>query len=278
MLTAVLLSGLAACGQLPQPFVKDAALDDVSDPLIAPVTEGVHVLPVEGVPASEGRLVAELTAKALVKQNVAASATASNRASLILSGAGRRLEDGAMEIDWILSRRDGTVVGERVDRVASDAELDQSVTHLVAWLVPRTLPKPDATVRPKVAVFDVSGAPGNGNEMLQRALWFALRRAPVQVTVDADPDGHVVQGDVTVERQPDGRDVVTVAWTVVDGRGGAVGSVDQQNAVPGGSLDQDWGPVAAPIASAAVPGIVALLRQSEALKAGPRSDQTGHSP
>ena len=126
---------LAACGQVPQPFSKDEANLAKAPFLIAPTTEGVVVLPVEGVPADTGQLIADLAAEALQKQDVAANVRISNRASLFLSGAGRRLPDGRMEIAWTLARPDGTVIGERTDIVASDAQLSESTAKVAAWLM-----------------------------------------------------------------------------------------------------------------------------------------------
>lgn len=256
---------LAGCGQVPQPFSKDRADLAKAPFLIAPTTEGVVVLPVEGVDAETGELIADLTARALQKQDVVAGTRSSNRASLFLSGAGRRRLDGAMEITWTLARSDGTVVGQRTDAIASDEQLAESTASVAAWLRPRVAPAVKTV--PKVAVYPVDGAPGDGNDLLRRALALALDRAPVELTDDLVQDGHVVQGDVSVVRQNDGRDRVEIWWTVMDAQGKQIGTVDQRNQVPGGSLDKSWGAVAAPIANAAVGGIVALLKQSEAVKA-----------
>ncbi|EDP64795.1 hypothetical protein BAL199_05024 [alpha proteobacterium BAL199] len=256
---------LAACGQVPQPFSKDEANLAKAPFLIAPTTEGVVVLPVEGVPADTGQLIADLAAEALQKQDVAANVRISNRASLFLSGAGRRLPDGRMEIAWTLARPDGTVIGERTDIVASDAQLSESTAKVAAWLRPQ---KPDVVVIvPKVTVYPVDGAPGDGNDLLRRALELALDRAPVQLTTDVAENGHVVQGDVSITRLNTGNDRVVISWIVLDAHGKQIGVVDQDNVVPGGSLDRSWGAVAAPIADAALGGIVALLKESEAARA-----------
>ena len=256
---------LAACGQVPQPFSKDEANLAKAPFLIAPTTEGVVVLPVEGVPADTGQLIADLAAEALQKQDVAANVRISNRASLFLSGAGRRLPDGRMEIAWTLARPDGTVIGERTDIVASDAQLSESTAKVAAWLRPQ---KPDVVVIvPKVTVYPVDGAPGDGNDLLRLALELALDRAPVQLTTDVAENGHVVHGDVSITRLNTGNDLVVISWIVLDAHGKQIGVVDQDNVVPGGSLDRSWGAVAAPIADAALGGIVALLKESEAARA-----------
>lgn len=261
---AVLLSA-AACGQVPQPFSKDEANLTRAPFLIAPTTEGMVVLPVEGVDPETGELIADLAAAALQKHEIAASVRASNRASLFLSGTGRRLPDGAMEIAWTLARSDGTVIGERVDAISSDAQLAASTAKIADWLRPRRAPP--VRVLPKVVVTKVAGAPADGNDLLRRAMSLALNRSPVQLTPAPVENGHVVSGDVSVTRLQDGRDKVVISWIVTDASGTRVGSVDQENAVPGGSLDRGWGAVAAPIADSAVGGVVALLKESEAAKA-----------
>lgn len=256
---------VAACGPVPQPFAKAEPAFDRATDLIAPTTEGVSVLPVEGVNAETGRLIASMTAEALQKEGVAATDKASNRASLFLASTGQRQPDGALAITWTLVRPDGVVIGERTDAIASDDALAASLVSVANWILPyRSRADAAAHGRPAIAVYPVSGAPGDGNDLLYRAMGLALARGPVEVTADAVPGGYVVQADVNVTRLKDGRDRVAVSWAVMDARGRELGTVDQENAVPGGSLDHRWGAVAAPIADAAVDGVIALIRQSAA--------------
>lgn len=262
---AAMLLVAAACGPVPQPFSKEEANLSKAPFLIAPTTEGVVVLPVEGVDPETGELIADLAAAALQKQDIAANVRSSNRDSLFLAGSGRRLASGAMEIAWTLARGDGTVIGERTDAISSDDDLARSTASIADWLRPRRAPPVRRT--PKVAMTEVGGAGADGNALLRRAMALALGRAPVELTPAVAENGHVVGGTVTVTRLPDGRDKVVISWVVADAAGKQIGTVDQENAVPGGSLDRSWGAVAAPIADSAVGGVVALLRQSEAAKA-----------
>src|SRR3546814_19211070 len=108
-----------------------------SDECSSDLTEGVVVLPVEGVDRETGRLIADLAAASLQKQEIAASVEASNRSSLFLHGAGRRLPDGALEISWTLARPDGTLIGERVDALSSATEHPAPPAHLEAAPPPR---------------------------------------------------------------------------------------------------------------------------------------------
>lgn len=269
LLQALLLSvGLAGCGQLPQPFAKDRANLANAPFLIAPATEGVIVWPMVGVPDDISALVTEMTIEALRERGVVASASASNEASLLLTTSGRRLANGALEITWRLNRPDGVLVGTRVDAVATDERFEQAVTQVARWIVPQARVPGETGTEFAVSVFDVAGAPGNGNNLLRRAMAFALMRADVQVNDFPEPDAFVVQGNVSITPKDTGGDLVSVSWAVLDGRGREIGVIDQANTVASGSLDQDWGPVAAPIARAAVGGIVTLIERHLEVAAG----------
>ncbi len=270
---AVLLVSLAlataGCGQLPQPFAKDHADLRRASFLIAPATEGVMVWPIIGVDDETADLLTEMTVEALQKRGVAASSKASNRSSLILTSAGHRLPSGALEVTWTLSRPDGVIVGERVDAIANDDRFAESIASVAAWVIPEPVVPGPPEDQIAVTVFGVGGAPGNGNDLLFRAIGQALDRADVLVTGDLPPDGHAIQGEVTVERLESGMDLVSVAWVVMDAQGRELGTVDQQNTVPPGYLDRNWGPVALPIATAAVDGVLDLIertRQNQAAR------------
>ena len=259
---AGLLLLVAGCGQLPQPFAKSQADLARAPFLIAPATEGVVVWPLIGVDDETADTVTSMAVEALQDRGVAASARASNRASLILTGAARRLPSGALEITWTLSRPDGVIVGERIDAIASDDRFAESMTSVAAWVVPEPTAPAEPDIAIAVTVFGVGGAPGNGNDLLMRAIGQALTRADVTVSGHLPADGHALQGEVTIERLDSGLDLVTVSWVVMDAQGRELGTVDQQNTVPPGYLDKNWGPVAAPIAEAAVDGVVALIERA----------------
>ncbi|WP_420564340.1 hypothetical protein [Thalassobaculum sp.] len=252
---------VAGCGQLPQPFSKDEANMAKAPFLIAPATEGVLVWPMVGVPDDIAELITDMTVDALQKRGVAASSNASNRSSLILTTSGERLADGALKVTWTLSRPSGEIVGTREDAIASDARFEQAVTQVARWIVPNAR-RTDVEPPPfSVTVYEVAGAPGNGNDLLRRAMAFALKRADVAVADFPPPDGFVVQGNVTITPKELGGDLVAISWSVMDARGRELGTIDQSNTVASGALDENWGPVASPIAKEAVPGIVTLIQR-----------------
>jgi hypothetical protein len=281
----VLLTLMTGCGVVPQPFSRDVDQKAAAPLLPAPATEGVVILPAEGVDEQTGALIADLTAKALQKQGIIASAQTvgrvGNRASLYLAALGTRQPDGAMRIDWTLVRPDGSVVGEYSRPISSDEELSVATRTLAGWIEPRSGIEPGPRFRPKIVIAGVNGASGDGDKLLGRALAISLARAPVDLSptypapgpssdsdgavpgLPSDPDQHVVRGEVTIDRLENGADHVKVAWVVTDGTGREVGVIDQENQVPAGSLNTSWGAVAQPIADGAADGIVVLLRDAE---------------
>jgi hypothetical protein len=67
-----------------------------------------------------------------------------------------------------------------------------------------------------------------------------------------------VAGKVAMAPAAEGKQKVTVSWTLLGPDGNQVGQVNQENAIPAGSLDGRWGDVAYAVAKSAA-GIVALL-------------------
>ncbi len=118
---------------------------------------------------------------------------------------------------------------------------------------------PTATV-PAAPV--VTGAPGDGNQALASALSRELSRQGVSL---ANAQGQYrVEGTVAMGTVQDGKQSIRIDWRVKDAKGAAVGTVTQKNAIPPGSLDQQWGQTADAAAAAAAQGIIKLLPKGTA--------------
>ena len=62
---------------------------------------------------------------------------------------------------------------------------------------------------------------------------------------------------------PDGKNQkVKVSWALIRPDGSEVGRVNQENAVPAGSLDTFWGDIAYAVTAAAAPGVRQLIEQA----------------
>lgn len=255
---------LFGCGQLPQPFIKAGPVKDRADLLIPKASEGVDVLPLEGVDKETGVLTAELASVALQKRGLTATVGLSTRASYALFGTGVRQKDGSLEIAWFLSGPNGQIIGDTTASVASDEELAASLDVVADWI----LPKPPQSAFPKgsnyppISVVPVVGAPGDGNRLLQIGLSAVLRQRGLEVASQPVPENFKVRGSVAITPAQKGFERVAVKWQVLTASGQELGVIDQVNDVPRGSLDEKWGSVAGPIALGAADGILALLDQT----------------
>src|SRR5690606_34244800 len=127
---------------------------------------------------------------------------------------------------------------------------------------PASQPPPAAahTVAPTISILPVEGAPGDGRDVLARALGIALRGRGLRVADAIDVDGLIVDGDVLVEPAPNGQERVSLTWQVRWADGRELGVVSQSNTVPRGAA-QAWEPVAPVVAANAADGIARLVRQ-----------------
>lgn len=114
----------------------------------------------------------------------------------------------------------------------------------------------------KARVPSVGGAPGDGSSSLQAALQRELTRNGVTLTDAQSPDTYIVEGKVAMGAGKDGKQPITIDWSVTDPTGKKLGTVSQKNEVPQGSLDSSWGKTADAAAAAAAQGIVKLLPQA----------------
>ena len=116
----------------------------------------------------------------------------------------------------------------------------------------------------KALVPTVTGAPGDGSSTLRAALQRELTRSGVALTEAQSPDTYIVEGKVAMGAGKDGKQPITIDWSVTDPSGKKLGTVSQKNEVPQGSLDGSWGKTADAAAAAAAQGIVKLLPQPSA--------------
>lgn len=267
---------LAACQPLPHPFAHD--IPPPNSPILTPPdSAGVMVEAVTGAPEPAAHDLAAAMAVALQGQDVPASTGASNRGSYRLSGKAttRDVGDGNLlvTIGWemrdasgiAISRQEaaltmpGTIWGQGGKAVDDLARLP---APFLAKMVQTNAPLPLTGIDPLIAVRKIAGAPGDGGELLTRAMEDALRRAKLLLAERPDDKPtFVVQGRVDISAPAGGKQRIKISWSLLRGDGGQIGQVEQENAVPAGSLDGSWGLTAYDVANAAAPGIAALIAE-----------------
>jgi hypothetical protein len=284
------LAATTACQPLPQPFADDRP--PPGSPLLTlKDSAGVLVEPVVGTRGEAGQRLAEAMAAALRNIDVPASTGGvTNRAGYRLVGTAveKRLPDGRAAVDfaWELLGPDGSRAGASTQHAEAPAaawwggdeavlaSIARSAAPRIAALVQEEAPaESPAAGPPKVAVREVVGAPGDGSKSLTRAMAAALKMANLGVAggeaagAAATPEdsAFVVAGRVDVARAVEGKQQVKIVWSVLRPDGGEIGKVNQENAVPAGSLDGKWGDIAYAVATAASDGIVAILEKAREL-------------
>lgn len=179
-------------------------------------------------------------------------------------------EDSAMNVPPDIARKIEKLSdsGEKPESPAA-IEFDQLVKAPASWVVAKISGDRKSMVMAKplkVALVDFEGAPGDGNEALQRsARAFLLAKG---ITVDNEIGSQSIVLSASINVAPVAKDNgtpdidrVSIEWVLLDDSGHELGQMTQNNAVPHGKLDEKWGSVASLAAQAAVDALEGALAQ-----------------
>lgn len=117
-----------------------------------------------------------------------------------------------------------------------------------------------------IYVAEVTGAPGDGNTSLRRAMSVALAGNGLRLANAEDQAAFNLIGDVEMGQPDSGAQTIKIVWTVQGVDKDVLGRAQQNNAVPAGSLDGRWGQTAAFVAAAALEGITGIVAQHDPSK------------
>ncbi|MSP66992.1 MAG: hypothetical protein EXQ96_02630 [Alphaproteobacteria bacterium] len=273
---ALLLLALAGgCQPLPRPFAPDR-LDGVKPLPPAPAAlAGVVIEPVSGLtPIADERLRARLRAL-LAARGVAATLESGTGYRLVGASFGELAPVPAMH--WRLHGQDGAVAGEGATPLPadpgawSDDRLDRVLRPVADRIVSgMTVAKGAAGAPLSVLVERVSGASGDGDLVLARAMVVAIRDAAVPVVTAPGDATYVISGEVRMTPPLGAVQEVEIQWTVLAPDGRRLGVVRQANRVPSGSLQARWGATARAVALAAAEDILGLVRHAAGPPHAPR--------
>ena len=149
---------------------------------------------------------------------------------------------------------------------------DKTAASLAAWLPTQTPgAAPVANAAPAVAQAPVAtsntttgsipgaimavsprvvGAPGDGNTSLAAAMRKDLEEKGFQFS-EGNQGAYRVVADVKIKPPKDGTQAIAINWTINDPKGQEVAKITQNNDVPAGYLDKNWGQSADDAAKAA---------------------------
>jgi len=109
---------------------------------------------------------------------------------------------------------------------------------------------------------EVTRAPGDGKQALERALTRLFKLNGVRVLDEVSDKSLRVRGAVEVVPAEDSRqEHVSIVWEVLDAAGESLGQVNQNNTIPKGLLSGAWGETASLIAEGAAMGVGEILVQ-----------------
>ena len=269
--TVLTILALAACQPLPRPFQPEAK-GPAENPLLAPAADAsLFVAPVKGLAATISDPLSDRVAAELRERDIPASTRSASRGTYIVEG-----EAAGGTLHWRLINPNGLTkdVSEALPLppAASGELFNQAATRSAAaieLLVRGDTRRLTEVSGPIVAVHGVNGAPGDGDTALARAMTASLTRQKVRLGNMDSPDAFVVVGAVHLSdgQRPD-EQLVEIVWELLRPDGSSLGAVRQQNAIPRGRLDGNWGDTAYAAAEGGAEGLMALVgaaaRESEA--------------
>lgn len=114
----------------------------------------------------------------------------------------------------------------------------------------------------RVELRRVTGAPGDGDTALARAVTGVLRQQDLTLVDPGDKADFTIAGEVSVVPIGPDKQHVKIVWHVRNASGAELGNVGQENDVPRGQLSGSWGDIAYIVALAAGDGIVQVLARA----------------
>jgi hypothetical protein len=271
---------LAACGDLPEPFIGNPGA--TARKLAVPLTPRLAVpVPTDALlPDSAAATLAAALAYALQANEVPAVLGREKATDWRLATRAEQRGATVVPVFTVFNPKgedqgnaEGAPVPTDAWAAASPVTLQQAaaqaapgITTLLTRIeAARQKADPNSLFnRPaKVLVATVTGAPGDGNNALTQQMKAKLSGlGPVVQDTETGAD-FIVQGQVQIAAVPDNQQRVEIQWIVRTSASDERGRVVQLNNIPAGTLDHAWGDVAIVVATEAAGGVNdVLLRQS----------------
>ncbi len=150
--------------------------------------------------------------------------------------------------EWVQSPPLRRIAGEAVPRVAS----------LLSRIEAARRESDPSSLQNRASLLQfsgVTGAPGDGNIALAKAMRAELVKAGQDIAGATQRADFLLTGHVTVVPVEGAKDRVEIQWTVSDAKGSEAGKVVQLNEIPHGMLDLYWGDIAFVVAREAAGGV-----------------------
>jgi hypothetical protein len=272
----MMLLTVVACGSLPRPFEGYAGANAARLAQPPPVRLAVITPDASVLKPDAASVLASALAEALVTQDVPAVATRPLNTDWRLVVTATLQDRNIVPVYTVYDptgRNEGALQGASIasDLWATGASQTlRGVANVAAPTIAGLLTRIEAARRAsdpnslvnrqiRVAVAQVTGAPGDGNAQLSRNMRDQLAGLGLLVTddeADFQITGHVDAVPVSPKTTR-----IEISWLVIDPRGQERGKLVQLNEVPAGSLNRYWGDVAYAVAQEAAGGVKDVVDQ-----------------
>jgi hypothetical protein len=284
----LLLLLLAACGDLPEPFLGNPGA--TGRVLAQPPTPRLAVPPPGNalLPDAASRQFADALAAGLQEQEVPAVAARAGRNDWQLVASAEQHDGNVVPSFRVLDPKgqdkgsaEGSPVPAQVWAAAAADTLDQTARDAAPKIsklltsIQHADPNSLYNRIAKVQVARVTGAPGDGDDSLTKQMKEHLAALGPMVQDDAAGADFVVQGDVRMVPIPGNQQRVEIQWSVKAPNGDERGKVVQLNEIPAGSLDHYWADVAVVVATEAAGGVSDVIARQSGREPGQPVGQPG---
>lgn len=247
------------------------------------------VRPVEGAPAPFDERLARLVADAMNRIDLSATTDVEEEVTFLLKGVAEAVsaaQGTVTTVTWTIADGAGTPLStveisdvapfmatgdpwdaldlESLRRLATKTadivESSRDTLEVAALSAPTNKETPRKSLG-SISIGPIIGAPGDGNDVLSQALAQVMQQYNVAVEPNPGPGIYYTEASVKVSRKNADAQTVRIAWKLNGPKGQNYGLVEQENDVPFGSLDIQWGDAAVYAAVAAGDGLVALMQQ-----------------
>lgn len=298
----LLVTLLAACTQAPQPFRHERTGFDTSS---LRLRDGgtVQVLPIEGTSIAMKDILARSLAESLATRNIPATEKPLHnpaykvRGQVVLNNTKERSR-ALGSIYWTFMDRTDRVIHETSQPIQGDKyQWDYGDQALVTDLVDnaadtfasylqdasekKAITKDKADTIVTFAMGAITGAQGDGESALSKAMSLTLRQFGARVRTKADDKTYRLSADLDILAPYEGKQRIQIAWIVTAPNGEELGRIQQHNQLEVGVLDGKWGRLAYDISRAAMPGIGQVVerhRQEQAFEASRAQQGTTAAP
>lgn len=275
----IALALITSCGPVPRPF-QSSDTEKAFQPLVkAPVIAPILVAPIDpSLP--NGPELAEAAAELLRQNGLVASANPDLANAFLLM-----IRDDGRTLAWELFTREGDpLLFLRTQKQAQTTAKLQSqepptesprieigdVTALISPLA-KALGVSDPigsleTTPLTLAIGTVTGAPGDGNRALAKAIKATLARNTDALRQEGSASDLILEGGVSTQKLDAETDLLRIDWIVRRIEGEILAEMSQENPISRAAIEGAWGGLAWDIALAAAPDILRILSATNAAR------------